>query len=277
MPVTTTQVTRAAWRVRLHEIIFEADTPAGKAFDVSLIFVIVVSVLAVMLDSVTYIGNAYGTWLLRLEWVVTVLFTLEYLLRLVCVAKPARYARSFFGLVDLIAILPTYLSLILPGTEALLLIRTLRLLRIFRVFKLVVYVGEANILVTALRSSFPKVVIFIFTVLLVVLNMGALMYLVEGEAHGFTSIPRSIYWAIVTMTTVGYGDIAPQTVIGQTLAAALMIMGYGIIAVPTGIVSAELIQAARGPVTTRVCPVCVSEGHDHGARHCKDCGANLEA
>ena len=277
MPVTTTQVTRAAWRVRLHEIIFEADTPAGKAFDVSLIFVIVVSVLAVMLDSVTYIGNAYGTWLLRLEWVVTVLFTLEYLLRLVCVAKPARYARSFFGLVDLIAILPTYLSLILPGTEALLLIRTLRLLRIFRVFKLVVYVGEANILVTALRSSFPKVVIFIFTVLLVVLNMGALMYLVEGSAHGFTSIPRSIYWAIVTMTTVGYGDIAPQTVIGQTLAAALMIMGYGIIAVPTGIVSAELIQAARGPVTTRVCPVCVSEGHDHNARHCKDCGANLEA
>ena len=277
MSVTATQVTRAAWRVRLHEIIFEADTPAGKTFDVSLIFVILVSVLAVMLDSVTYIGNAYGTWLFRLEWVVTALFTLEYLLRLVCVAKPARYARSFFGLVDLIAILPTYLSLILPGSQTLLLIRTLRLIRIFRIFKLVSYVGEASILATALRSSFPKIVIFIFSVLLVVLNMGALMYLVEGEAHGFTSIPRSIYWAIVTMTTVGYGDIAPQTVMGQTLAAALMIMGYGIIAVPTGIVSAELIQAARRPVTTRGCPVCVSEGHERNARYCKDCGANLEA
>ena len=277
MSVTATQVTRAAWRVRLHEIIFEADTPAGKAFDVSLIFVIVVSVLAVMLDSVTYIGNAYGTWLLRLEWVVTALFTIEYLLRLVCVAEPARYARSFFGLVDLIAILPTYLSLIFPGAQSLMVIRTLRLLRIFRVFKLVVYLGEANILAIALRSSFPKVVVFIITVLLVVLNMGAVMYLIEGEAHGFTSIPRAIYWAIVTMTTVGYGDISPQTVIGQALAAALMIMGYGIIAVPTGIVSAELIQAARRPVTTRVCPVCVSEGHERNARYCKDCGANLIA
>ncbi len=267
---------RAPWRVRLHEIIFEADTPAGKAFDVALIGVIVLSVLTVMLESVSAYRATYGPFLRRVEWVITGLFTIEYILRLSCVVQPARYARSFFGIIDLMAILPTYLSLFLPGAQSLLVVRVLRLLRVFRVFKLVVYLGEANVLSAALRSSLPKIVVFLMTVLLVVVSVGAAMYLIEGEANGFTSIPRAVYWAIVTMTTVGYGDVTPQTVPGQTLAAALMIMGYAIIAVPTGIVSAELIEAGRQrPVTTRVCPLCLTEGHQRSARFCRDCGASL--
>ncbi len=276
MEATLAVTKRAPWRVRLHEIIFEADTPAGKAFDVALIGLILLSILAVMLESVAAYQASYGAFLRQVEWVITGLFTIEYILRLSCVVYPLRYARSFFGIVDLVAILPTYLSLFLPGSQSLLLVRTLRLLRIFRVFKLVLYLGEANVLSTALRSSLPKVVVFLMTVLLVVLNMGAAMYLIEGGENGFTSIPRGVYWAIVTMTTVGYGDIAPQTVPGQALAAALMIMGYAVIAVPTGIVSAELIEAGRQrPVTTRVCPVCLTEGHQRSARFCRDCGASL--
>ncbi len=267
---------RAPWRVRLHEIIFEADTPAGKAFDVALIGVIVLSVLTVMLESVSAYRATYGPFLRCVEWVITGLFTIEYILRLSCVVQPARYARSFFGIIDLMAILPSYLSLFLPGAQSLLVVRVLRLLRIFRVFKLVVYLGEANVLSAALRSSLPKIVVFLMTVLLIVISMGTAMYLIEGEANGFSSIPRGVYWAIVTMTTVGYGDVAPQTVPGQTLAAALMIMGYAIIAVPTGIVSAELIEAGRQrPVTTRVCPLCLTEGHQRSARFCRDCGASL--
>ena len=273
----TSVAARAPWRVRLHEIIFEADTAAGKAFDVALIGVIVLSVLVVMLESVSAYRATYGPFLRGVEWVVTGLFTIEYILRLSCVVQPTRYARSFFGIIDLMAILPTYLSLFLPGAQSLLVVRVLRLLRIFRVFKLAVYLGEANVLSAALRSSLPKIVVFLMTVLLIVISMGAAMYLIEGEANGFTSIPRAVYWAIVTMTTVGYGDVTPQTVPGQTLAAALMIMGYAIIAIPTGIVSAELIEAGRQrPVTTRVCPLCLTEGHQRSARFCRDCGASLE-
>ena len=273
---TTTPAARASWQILLHQVIFEADTPAGKAFDVALIGVILLSILAVMLETVAAISSTHGVWLRGAEWAITGLFTIEYGLRLACVRQPARYARSLFGIVDLVAILPTYLSLLLPGSQSLLVIRALRLLRVFRIFKLAVYLGEANVLRVALRSSLPKVIVFLGTVLLVVLNVGAAMYLIEGEAHGFTSLPRAMYWAIVTLTTVGYGDIAPQTVLGQTLAAMLMIMGYAIIAVPTGIVSAELIEAGRQrPITTRGCPACLTEGHEPRARYCKDCGASL--
>ncbi len=267
--------TRAAWRERVRIIIFEADTPAGKAFDVVLIGVIVLSVLTVMLESVSAIRAEYAVWLRGTEWLITLLFTLEYLIRLACIERPWGYARSFFGIVDLLAILPTYLSVLLPGSQSLLLVRSLRLLRVFLVFKLVHYLVEANVLATALRSSIPKVIIFLGTVLILVTIMGAAMYLVEGAPSGFTSIPRGVYWAIVTMTTVGYGDIAPQTVTGQILAALLMIMGYSIIAVPTGIVSAELVSAKLPTPTTRACPSCVSEGHALDARYCKDCGAEL--
>jgi len=263
-------------RQQLHEIIFEADTAFGKGFDVVLIVSIVLSVVLVMLDSVEAIQAVYGQWLLFGEWFFTLLFTLEYLLRLFCVQRPLLYARSFFGVVDLLAILPTYLSVILPGGQYFIIIRVLRLLRIFRVFKLVQFLSEARLLLAALRASLRKITVFLFTVLTVVIIFGALMYVVEGAANGFTSIPRSIYWAIVTMTTVGYGDIAPQTDIGQALAAVIMIIGYGIIAVPTGIVTVELTQAVhRGMVSTQACPGCGGEGHERDARYCKYCGTAL--
>lgn len=253
---------------------FEADTPAGRLFDVLLLVVIVGSVVAVMLETVAVVQGRYAGALYAVEWVVTLLFTLEYLVRLWCVPRPVRYARSFFGIIDLLAILPTYLSLVLPGAQSMLVIRAFRLLRLFRVFKLTHYLVEANVLLTALRTSGPKVIVFLGTVLVLVVILGAGMYLLEGRAHGFTSLPRSMYWAIVTMTTVGYGDIAPQTIGGQVLAAVVMILGYSIIAVPTGIVSAELVQATREP-TTRVCTACFTEGHLRSARFCRDCGARL--
>jgi len=260
---------------KLHEIIFEADTPAGKAFDVSLMVVIILSVVAVMLESSSAIQARYGPWLRTFEWVVTILFTIEYVLRLYCVGKPARYARSFFGVVDLLAILPSYLSLFIPGAQSLLVIRALRLLRVFRVLKLAHFVGEASELRAALRASARKIIVFLGAVLTCTLIVGSLMYLIEGEANGFTSIPVSIYWAIVTMTTVGYGDIAPQTALGKILASAIMILGYGIIAVPTGIVSVELAGVTRKKVTTQACPQCSAGGHDADAVHCKYCGAAL--
>ena len=263
------------FRSRLHEIIFEADTPAGKAFDVALLWAILLSVLAVLLESVAAYRAAYGPWLRGAEWVFTFLFTLEYVLRLYCVHRPARYARSFFGVVDLAAIIPTYLSLVITGTQSLIVIRALRLLRVFRVLKLAYYLGEANFLLAALKAGRAKITVFLGTLLTIVLIVAALMYLIEGEENGFTSVPASIYWAIVTMTTVGYGDIAPRTVAGQALAAVLMILGYAIIAVPTGIISAELTRRAPRPVSTQACPSCSREGHDVDAVHCKFCGVKL--
>lgn len=263
------------WRFRLHEVIFEADTSAGRTFDILVLVAIVVSVTAVLLESVATFREAHGLLFRRVEWIVTILFTIEYAARLVAVSRPTRYMRSFFGVVDLCSILPTYLSLVLVGTQSLLVIRALRLLRIFRVFKLAHFVGEASFLVDALRASGRKIIVFLGTVLMSVLIIGSVMYLVEGPEHGFTSIPQGVYWAIVTMTTVGYGDIAPSTVLGKFLASIVMIMGYGIIAVPTGIVTAEMTGAFRKPVSTQACLACSAEGHDLDARHCKFCGAAL--
>lgn len=265
----------AHWRSALHEVIFEAETRAGRIFDVTLIWAILLSVIAVMLESVRSIRAAYGDWLFVAEWVFTALFSLEYLLRLLSVRKPLRYALSFFGLVDLLAVVPTYFSLLVPGTQYLLSIRILRLLRIFRIFKLAEYVSEGQLITTALRASRRKISVFLVAVLSLVVIIGSLMYVIEGEEHGFTDIPTSIYWAIVTMTTVGYGDLSPQTPLGKTLASLVMIAGYGIIAVPTGIVTVELTQARKKLVTTQVCPVCAAEGHDTDAVHCKYCGAYL--
>ena len=267
-------VPRAIWRERLRVVIFGTDTPAGKAFDVALLATILLSILAVMLETVQEIAAEHGPALRAAEWGFTGLFALEYVLRLISAPRASRYARSFFGVVDLLAVLPTPLSLILPGAQSLLVIRGLRLLRVFRVFKLAGYLGEANVLMAALRSSRRKVGVFLGTVLILVLIIGSAMYLVEGAENGFTSIPRAVYWAVVTLTTVGYGDVTPQTVLGQVLAALVMIIGYAIIAVPTGIVSAELVYARR-PEASRACPACETSGHEPGARFCKDCGEQL--
>ncbi len=263
------------WRRTLHEIIFEAETPAGKLFDIVLIVSIVASVGLVMLDSVSGVRTLYGRLLYGGEWVFTILFTVEYVLRLLSVGRPLAYATSFFGVVDLLAILPTYLSIFFPGSQYLLVIRLLRVLRIFRVLKLMPYLGEAHQLARALQASRRKITIFLLTVVILVIIFGSLMYLIEDPDSGFTSIPMSIYWAIVTLTTVGYGDISPQTGLGQFLSALIMIIGYGIIAVPTGIVTVEMAQSFNRKVSTQACPACGAEGHDMDARHCKYCGAEL--
>jgi voltage-gated potassium channel len=266
---------RRRWRLRLHEVIFEADTPAGKWFDVLLILAILTSVVMVMLDSVATIRNTYGSILLAGEWFFTILFTIEYILRLFSVGRPLAYATSFFGVVDLLAILPTYLSIIIPGAQYLLVIRILRVLRIFRILKLVQYLGEARLLTQALRASRRKITVFLFVVLTLVTIFGSLIYLIEDPKDGFTSIPKSIYWSIVTLTTVGYGDIFPKTNLGQLLSAVIMIIGYGIIAVPTGIVTVEFAQAYKRKISTQACPECSAEGHDTDARFCKYCGSRL--
>jgi len=260
-------------RHRLHEIIFEADTPAGKLFDVLLILSIVISVIVVMLDSVADLNIQYGQFFLFLEWFFTIIFTAEYVLRLSCIGRPSKYARSFYGIVDLLSILPSYVSLFLPSGKFFLVIRILRLLRVFRVLKLVQYVGESNYLQHALWTSRRKISVFLLSVFLMMIIFGSVMYIVEGAENGFTSIPRSIYWAIVTMTTVGYGDISPQTSLGQAIASLVMILGYGIIAIPTGIVTAELTHKQN--ISTQVCPECSAEGHDVNAKYCKFCGADL--
>jgi len=261
-------------RHRTHEIIFEADTRAGKVFDVALIICILASVIAVMLDSIEPIRMRYGRELNVLEWIFTILFTIEYILRLATVTRPLAYARSFFGIVDLLAVLPTYVGLLAPGTEFLVVIRILRVLRVFRVLKLVQYVGEANVLLQALRLSGRKIIVFLFVVVTLVIISGSMMYIIEGSDNGFTSIPKSIYWAIVTMTTVGYGDLSPQTPIGQTVAAIIMIIGFSIIAVPTGIVAAEMGRV-EAHVSTQACPACSAEGHAVDAKFCKHCGEGL--
>ena len=266
----------SAWRAKLHEIIFEADTPAGRWFDIILIISIVISVIAVMLDSVASIGERYGAELYLIEWFFTILFTIEYLLRLISIGRPLSYATSFFGLVDFLAIIPTYISVILPGTQYLLVIRVLRILRIFRVLKLVQYINEARQLRQALRESRRKITVFLFTVLAMVIIFGSLMYLIEGPPNGFTSIPRSIYWSIVTLTTVGYGDISPKTGAGQFLASIIMILGYAIIAVPTGIVTVAMAKgSALKKMSTQACKYCSAEDHDSDAKYCKYCGEML--
>jgi len=255
-------------------VIFEADTPAGRAFDVALLVAILVSVVVVMLESVVDIRREYGGVLRAVEWTITVLFTVEYVLRLLAVDHPWRYARSFLGLVDFLAVGPFYLTLILPEARSLVVVRAIRLLRVFRILKLAHFVGEAHQLVRALRASRRKITVFLGSVLTTVVIVGTVMYIVEGDENGFTSIPMSMYWAVVTMTTVGYGDIAPKTPLGRLLAAALMILGYGILAVPTGIVSVELAKTSHA-VSGQACPGCGAEGHDVDASHCKYCGASL--
>ena len=263
------------WQKKIHEVIFEADTKYGKFFDVSLLILIVLSVIVVMLESVDFIDAQFNKILYILEWIFTIIFTIEYFLRIICTGKPWKYMTSFFGLVDLLSILPTYIALYFAGSSSLLIIRTLRLLRVFRVFKLVRFLGEAQHLMQALRSSIYKVTVFLVTVLICVTIMGAIMYLIEGEQSGFSSIPKSIYWAVVTITTVGYGDIVPITVLGQFISSILMVMGYGIIAVPTGIVTVELAQATKGNITTQACIECSAEGHSYDADYCKFCGSAL--
>ena len=265
----------APWRERLYEIIFEADTPLGKVFDVALLLAIFLSILAVMLESVSEVRERYGLLLRAVEWFFTILFTIEYLLRLISVRRPLRYATSFLGIVDLLAIVPTYLSLFVVGTQSLLVIRSLRLLRIFRILKVARFLREVTSLTTALRNSRVKIVVFLMAVLTIVLIMGSAMYVIEGEPGGFTSIPRGMYWAIVTVTTVGYGDISPRTVLGQIVAAVAMVLGYSLIIIPTGIFSMELVQAARKRATTQNCPECLREGHDEDAEYCKYCSAKL--
>jgi len=262
-----------AWRTTLHVVIFGHDTPAGKAFDVALIISILASVIAVMGDSIGSIHQEYGIPLYALEWVFTILFTVEYGLRLLCAPRPSVYARSFFGLVDLLAILPTYLSLLLPGSQYLQVIRVLRVLRVFRVLKLAQYIGEAEILLVAIRNSRRKLSVFIITVLALAVVLGTAMYLVEGSTHGFTSIPQSIYWTIVTITTVGYGDIAPETPVGQALAAMIMLLGYAIVAVPTGIVTVELARGSRPKPA--VCTGCGAGDHAADSVFCRLCGTRL--
>jgi voltage-gated potassium channel len=264
---------RAPWRDTAYRVIFGHDTPAGRAFDVALIVAILASVAAVMVESIRSVRAEYGSLLLAIEWGFTILFTLEYALRLACVHRPLRYATSFFGLIDLASILPTYLSLIFPATHYLLVIRILRVLRVFRILKLVEYVGEADVLMVALRESRRKIAVFIATVLTMTVIMGAFMYLIEAGTPGFTSIPKSIYWTIVTITTVGYGDIAPQTALGQAVASVVMLLGYAIVAVPTGIVTVELSRVRRPE--PRRCPACDAGGHDSDARFCRRCGASL--
>jgi voltage-gated potassium channel len=264
------------WKKRLYEIIFEADTRAGKLFDVSLLIVIVLSTIVVILESVPQLGSNYANVFHTLEWIFTILFTIEYVLRVLVVKLKARYIFSFLGIVDLLSILPTYLALLFSGAQVLIVIRIVRLFRIFRILKLAQFVGAGHSLRTALIASRHKISVFLLTVLMSVIISGALMYLVEGAENGFTSIPVSIYWAIVTMTTVGYGDIHPNTPFGQTLASFIMILGYGIIAVPTGIVSAEMFDLkSKEKLTTQTCPHCLKEGHDKDAVHCKFCGAKL--
>lgn len=263
-------------RARLHQIIFEADTPAGRAFDVALIGLIVLSIVVVSVETVPTLNPTLQTTLIVVEWIFTALFTLEYILRLMAVGRPLSYATSFFGVVDLLAILPTWLSIFVPGAQALLVVRVFRLLRIFRILKLARFLSEAQVLSRALRASLRKIVVFLLCVGTIVVIVGSLMFVVEGPQNGFTSIPVSMYWAVVTLTTVGYGDIAPRTALGQTLASLVMILGYGIIAVPTGIVTSELaLGNLQHGVSTQACPGCGIGGHDVGARHCKDCGVLL--
>ncbi len=268
------------WKSKLHEVIYEADTPMGKWFDIILFILIIVSVIVVMLESVKEIEWKYHRILLTLEWIITIFFTLEYIARVISIKKPFKYIFSFYGIIDFISTIPLYLSYIFVGSQVLLAVRAFRLLRVFRVLKLVQFLGEASQLNKALKASRTKIAVFIYTVLILAVIMGTVMYYIEDDSAGFTSIPRSIYWAIVTLTTVGYGDIAPQTNLGQLVATIVMILGYGIIAVPTGIVTSEFTRQESSKkdevhLNTQACPSCSIEGHRDNASHCFNCGSSL--
>ncbi len=265
-----------SFKHRLHIIIFEADTPLGKAFDIAILLVIIASVLVVMLDSVPSISQSYSALFIYLEWIFTVFFTIEYALRIYVTRSPFKnYIFTFYGIIDFLAILPTYLSLVLVGTQFMMVIRIFRLIRVFRILKLGRYVGASQVLKDSFMNSRHKIAVFLEIVVTIVVIMGSLMYIIEGPYNGFTSIPRAIYWAIVTLTTVGYGDIAPQTVMGQFIASVIMIMGYAIIAVPAGIVTSEINKSKRVMLNTQVCENCHFDEHDDDAKFCKKCGCSL--
>lgn len=277
------------WRRKLHEIIYEADTPVGKLFDVSLLILIIVSLILVMLESIPELGPAYEWQFITAEWVITILFTIEYILRIISVNKPSKYIFSFYGIVDLLSTIPLYLTFFFGGIHVLIAFRSLRLLRVFRILKFTRYIGESNKLGKAIKASAPKISVFLFTVMVIAIIFGTLMYLVEGPENEFDSIPKSIYWCIVTLTTVGFGDIFPVTPLGQFLAMIIMIMGYGIIAVPTGIVSAEYAQDIKKKelekklrespnykhVNTQVCQNCLAKKHQDDAKYCHQCAYPL--
>lgn len=278
MVETPDKDTLTGWRRTWHEIIYEADTPAGKAFDLVLIVAIILAVVLVMLESVAPLETAYRPWFNAAEWVLTLLFTAEYVMRIVCVTRPWRYILSGMGLIDLLAILPTWMEAIVPGASVFLSLRTLRLLRIFRILKLSTYVKEAAELQRALLASVPRITVFVLGVTALVIIIGSIMYVIEGPENGYTSIPLSIYWAIVTLTTVGFGDITPKTPLGRFFASVVMLLGWGILAVPTGIVTAEIVRGpdtSEKPVSTQACMACSADGHDADARYCKYCGAAL--
>jgi len=262
-------------RRKLGVIIFGTDTPAGRLFDLILIYSIMISVGAVVLDSVEQLHLTYGAWFFYLEWTFTLLFSIEYFVRIYVSERPLKYIFSFFGLIDLVSIIPSYLALVITGAHYLLIIRLLRVLRIFRVLKLVRYMSEANLLMRALYMARRKILVFFFTVMVLTFLFGALMFLIEGPERGFTSIPKSIYWTVVTITTVGYGDITPQTVLGQFVSVLAMLTGYSIIAIPTGIITAELAGELGRVRSNRVCGNCGRAGHETDARHCKYCGGDL--
>lgn len=264
------------WKFKLHEVIFESDTAAGKAFDIGLLICILLSIIIVMLDSVKSVHQQYGELFYILEWGFTFLFTIEYVLRLISVKRPLSYIISLLGIIDLLAIIPMYLSILFIGAQSLLVLRALRILRIFRIFKLTHFLSEISFLSSALKSSVKKISIFMLVVLTLVVILGSVMYLVESEENGFGSIPDSVYWAIVTITTVGYGDISPATPLGKLIASIIMLLGYGIIAVPTGIITTEMAMVARSKKhNTQSCPGCGKEGHDENATYCKFCGEKL--
>lgn len=270
------QQPKPSWQARLHETIYESNTTAGKIFDISLLVCILASIIIVMLDSTLSLHAKYGRLFYILEWVFTVLFTIEYILRLICLKRPLQYVTSWLGIIDLLAIIPSYLSIFYAGAQSLLVFRALRLMRIFRIFKLTHFVSEMRFLRASMHSSLKKISIFMLVVLALVVILGSVMYLIEGREHGFTSIPESIYWAVVTITTVGYGDISPVTPLGKFIAALIMFIGYGIIAVPTGIVTNEMINAVRSKKEgDQTCPACGLESHDSDAVHCKRCGEKL--
>ncbi|MGC6437419.1 MAG: ion transporter [Flavobacteriaceae bacterium] len=268
-----------SWRGKLHEVIYEADTPAGKLFDVVLLIVIIMSIILVMLESIEQIGTQYFVLLDTLEWIITILFSLEYMARIICVKKPSAYIFSFYGMVDLLSTIPKYLSLFVVGTHSLVALRALRLLRVFRILKLTRFISESTNFDRALKRSRVKIAVFLSFVLVLCVILGTVMYLVEGEQEsGFTSIPRSVYWAIVTLTTVGYGDIAPSSALGQFIASLIMILGYGIIAIPTGIVTSEMTKKERDniPNNTQSCPNCMESYHSDNAQYCHKCGQGLD-